>query len=163
MIAYLTFDSPLGIITLQSNDEGLQGCWFETQTTRPDELGTRIPDHPILQTAQHQLQDYFSGTRTQFDLPLAPKGTEFQKEVWTALQLIPFGQSCSYQALAQQIARPKAMRAVGAANGRNPISIIVPCHRVISRNGKLTGYAGGLERKEWLLAHEGGWSQPSIL
>ena len=156
MIAYLLFDSPLGNVTLQCNDDGLQGCWFDTHTTRPDNFGVYQPEHPLLVQAKTQIEEYFSGKRTTFDLPLAPVGTDFQKRVWTALCTIPFGESRAYSELAEQIGRPKAVRAVGAANGRNPISIIVPCHRVIGRNGKLTGYAGGLERKAWLLAHEGG-------
>lgn len=162
MIAYTTFASPLGIITLQSNDSGLLGCWFETHTTQPDDLGEHRPAHPILQTAQTQLRAYFAGTLTQFDVPLAATGTAFQQQVWAALRTLKWGQSCAYQDLAEHIGQPKAVRAVGAANGRNPIAIIVPCHRVIGRNGKLTGYAGGLQRKEWLLTHERRYAQPPV-
>lgn len=107
-----------------------------------------------LQQAISELQQYFAGTRYSFSLPLAAAGTEFQQQVWLALQHIPYAQSCSYGAIANFINKPKAMRAVGAANGRNPLAIVVPCHRVIGNNGSLTGYAGGLGRKVWLLQHE---------
>ena len=109
----------------------------------------------ITQTTQSQLQEYFAGDRTSFDLPLAPKGTEFQVEVWRALLDVAAGDTASYADIAKTINRPKAVRAVGAANGQNPIGIIVPCHRIIGSNGKLTGYAFGLDRKAWLLRHEG--------
>jgi methylated-DNA-[protein]-cysteine S-methyltransferase len=105
--------------------------------------------------AKRQLREYFAGHRKVFDLPLAPRGTPFQQEVWRALRKIPFGRTSSYSAIAERIGRPKAVRAVGAANGKNPIVIVVPCHRVIGRDGSLTGYAGGVERKQRLLALEG--------
>ncbi|MCY1435576.1 Methylated-DNA--protein-cysteine methyltransferase [compost metagenome] len=104
-----------------------------------------------------QLDEYFAGKRQTFDLPLAPRGTQFQREVWQALLEIPFGRTTCYAELAERIGRPKAMRAVGAANGANPIAVIIPCHRVIGRDGSLTGYGGGLERKELLLRLEGAW------
>ncbi|MCA8974064.1 MAG: methylated-DNA--[protein]-cysteine S-methyltransferase [Planctomycetes bacterium] len=104
--------------------------------------------------ARRQLAEYFAGRRREFELPLAPRGTPFQLEVWAALRTIPFGSTCSYADIAARIGRPNAVRAVGAANGRNPIAIIVPCHRVIGRDGSLTGYAGGLDRKRRLLQHE---------
>ncbi|MCT6700255.1 methylated-DNA--[protein]-cysteine S-methyltransferase [Rheinheimera sp. 4Y26] len=107
-----------------------------------------------LQQALKQLKEYFAGQRTCFSLPLAATGTAFQQQVWQALLHIPYGQSCSYGAIADFIQNPKAVRAVGAANGRNPLAIVVPCHRVIGNNGSLTGYAGGLGRKVWLLQHE---------
>jgi methylated-DNA-[protein]-cysteine S-methyltransferase len=107
-----------------------------------------------LQQAIEQLQQYFAGTRQQFSLTLAPFGSPFQQQVWQALSIIPFAHSCSYGAIANHLHNPKAVRAVGAANGRNPIAIVVPCHRVIGANGSLTGYAGGLNRKLWLLDHE---------
>ena len=107
-----------------------------------------------LQQAIKELQQYFAGTRGSFSVPLAATGTEFQQQVWQALQHIPYAQSCSYGAIASFIDKPKAVRAVGAANGRNPLAIVVPCHRVIGNNGSLTGYAGGLGRKVWLLQHE---------
>ncbi|WP_159737547.1 methylated-DNA--[protein]-cysteine S-methyltransferase [Vibrio atypicus] len=148
---YVTFDTALGKMTLQSNDLGLLGAWFETQTTQPKELGEYCETDPILNNAIKQLQEYFSGSRTDFSLPLAAKGTAFQQKVWQALTTIPYGETWSYQDLADAIKNPKAVRAVGLANGKNPISVIVPCHRVIGKNGKLTGYAGGVERKAKLL------------
>ncbi|MNE36295.1 Methylated-DNA--protein-cysteine methyltransferase [compost metagenome] len=110
-----------------------------------------------LDEAVRQLDEYFAGKRQKFDLRLAPRGTEFQREVWQALLDIPFGRTTCYAELAERIGRPKAMRAVGAANGANPIAVIIPCHRVIGRDGSLTGYGGGLERKELLLRLEGAW------
>ncbi|HEX9788880.1 MAG TPA: methylated-DNA--[protein]-cysteine S-methyltransferase, partial [Candidatus Binatia bacterium] len=112
------------------------------------------PQQPILLETERQLKEYFFGTRTEFDLPLEPKGSEFQIKVWRALRQIPFGQTRSYLDLATAVGTPKASRAVGAANGRNPLSIVVPCHRVIGANGALTGFAGGLEVKAKLLALE---------
>ena len=109
----------------------------------------------MLADAARQLADYFAGTRRAFDLPLAPRGTGFQQVVWRALLAIPYGETCSYGELARAIGRPAASRAVGAANGRNPIAIVIPCHRVIGADGSMTGYGGGLPTKKWLLAHEG--------
>ncbi len=152
---YSHWQSPLGLLTLQANDQGLMGLWLPTFTTKPDDLGMAKDDHPILQQAIQQCQEYFAGQRQNFDLPLAATGTEFQQQVWHALTQIPFGVTWSYQDLANAIGNPKAVRAVGLANGKNPISIIVPCHRVIGKNGKLTGYAGGVEQKEQLLKLEG--------
>lgn len=151
---YTIAPSPLGEMTLQANDEGILGIWFTTQTTRPDDLGQEDANHPVLGLALTQLDEYFSGKRTQFDLPIAAKGTAFQMQVWQALTTIPYGETWSYQELANAIGNPKAVRAVGLANGKNPVSIVVPCHRVIGKNGKLTGYAGGIERKRWLLERE---------
>ncbi len=152
---YSHWQSPLGLLTLQANDQGLMGLWLPTFTTKPDDLGIEKDDHPILQQAIQQCQEYFAEQRQNFDLPLAATGTEFQQKVWHALTQIPFGATWSYQDLANAIGNPKAVRAVGLANGKNPISIIVPCHRVIGKNGKLTGYAGGVEQKEKLLKLEG--------
>jgi len=132
----------------------LLGAWFEIQTTQPQELGAYSDEHAVLNQTKLQLEEYFSGRRTQFDLPLAAKGTDFQQSVWQALCKIPYGETWSYQQLADEIGNPKAVRAVGLANGKNPISVIVPCHRVIGKNGKLTGYAGGVETKEKLLQLE---------
>jgi methylated-DNA-[protein]-cysteine S-methyltransferase len=115
------------------------------------------PQDPVLQEAERQLQEYFAGTRTRFELELEFVGTDFQKNVWLALLDIPYGQTRSYAQIAAQIGRPKAVRAVGAANGRNPLSIIAPCHRVVGKSGGLTGYAGGLRAKELLLALEGAY------
>ncbi|WP_455292811.1 methylated-DNA--[protein]-cysteine S-methyltransferase [Vibrio parahaemolyticus] len=153
---YTEMPSPLGAVTIQSNAEGLLGIWFETCTTKPSELGRRDDQHPILRQAVTQLDEYFSGLRNEFDLPLAATGTDFQNQVWHALTTIPYGETWSYQDLANAIGNPKAVRAVGLANGKNPISIVVPCHRVIGKSGKLTGYAGGVERKQRLLVLEQG-------
>lgn len=152
--SYTTFKTPLGQMTIQANEQGLLGAWFETQTTQPEELGKNDKEHPILIKAIKQLDEYFSGSRKEFDLPLAAEGTVFQQQVWKVLTTIPFGETWSYQQLADAIGNPKAVRAVGLANGKNPISVIVPCHRVIGKSGKLTGYAGGLERKAALLKIE---------
>ncbi|EOX4971043.1 methylated-DNA--[protein]-cysteine S-methyltransferase [Vibrio alginolyticus] len=153
---YTEMPSPLGTVTIQSNAEGLLGIWFETCTTKPSELGRRDEQHPVLRQAVTQLDEYFAGLRNEFDLPLAATGTDFQNQVWQALTTIPYGETWSYQDLANAIGNPKAVRAVGLANGKNPISIVVPCHRVIGKSGKLTGYAGGVERKQRLLALEQG-------
>ncbi|GAB2646411.1 methylated-DNA--[protein]-cysteine S-methyltransferase [Vibrio panuliri] len=154
MNRFTIIDTPLGKMTLQANDMGLLGAWFETETTQPEHLGTRDDNFTLLCKTKVQLDEYFSGIRNQFDLPLAAQGTPFQNQVWQALTTIPFGETWSYQQLADAINNPKAVRAVGLANGKNPISIIVPCHRVIGKSGKLTGYAGGVERKAALLQLE---------
>lgn len=151
---YTILETPMGQMTLQANNEGLLGAWFEIHTTQPEELGEYSESDPILNNAINQLSEYFLGKRTKFSLPLAAKGTEFQQKVWHALTTIPYGETWSYQDLANAIDNPKAVRAVGLANGKNPISVIVPCHRVIGKNGKLTGYAGGVEQKAKLLALE---------
>ncbi|WP_434568217.1 methylated-DNA--[protein]-cysteine S-methyltransferase [Vibrio chagasii] len=149
------YDSPLGTVTLQANEQGLLGVWFETHTTKPEDLGTQEDSFPIFQSVKDQLDRYFAGEAVQFDVPIAAKGTPFQQSVWHALTTIPYGETWSYAQLADAIGNPKAVRAVGLANGKNPVSVIVPCHRVIGKNGKLTGYAGGIERKQRLLAIEG--------
>jgi methylated-DNA-[protein]-cysteine S-methyltransferase len=118
------------------------------------------PDHPILSVAAKQLREYFAGERRVFELPLAAEGTEFQQRVWQALMALEFGQTCSYGELARAIGQPSSSRAVGAANGRNPLSIVVPCHRVIGSDGSLTGYGGGEANKRWLLEHEAKLSAP---
>ncbi len=153
---YTEMPSPLGVVTIQANSQGVLGIWFETCTTKPELLGVRDDFHPILTDTIEQLEEYFSGLRNEFELPLAARGTEFQNQVWQALTTIPYGETWSYQDLADAIGNPKAVRAVGMANGKNPISIVVPCHRVIGKNGKLTGYAGGVDRKQRLLALEQG-------
>lgn len=155
MNVFSYYQSPLGTMTLQACDAGVLGAWFDTQTTRPDDLGLQDSSHPVLVNTTAQLEEYFSGARTSFDLPIASKGTAFQQQVWKALMTIPYGETWSYQDIANAIDNPKAVRAVGMANGKNPISIIVPCHRVIGKNGKLTGYAGGVGIKEKLLSLEG--------
>ena len=151
------FDSPLGPMIVAATGRGLAGLWFEGQRHLPDSSGwPHAPEHPVLREAAAQLRDYFAGRRTQFDLPLdLQSGTAFQQSVWQALLAIPSGRTTSYGDLSQRVGRPSAVRAVGAAVGRNPVSIVVPCHRVLGRDGSLTGYAGGLERKSALLGLEG--------
>ena len=159
---YKTMKSPVGELKLVASDEGLAAILWEKDNPRRVRLGPALEDrkHPVLREAERQLSDYFSGKRKSFSLKLDFKGTEFQKQVWAALLTIPFGETRSYAQIAKQIKSPKAARAVGAANGRNPISIIAPCHRVIGANGKLTGFAGGLKAKALLLALEGKQGAP---
>lgn len=151
------YESPLGPMLLAATDRGLAGVWFVGQRHGPDCSGWREePDHPVLREAIAQLADYYAGRRTGFDLPLdLQAGTPFQQSVWAALQAIPPGGTTSYAELARRLGRPQAARAIGAAVGRNPVSIVVPCHRVLGTGGALTGYAGGLERKTALLRLEG--------
>jgi methylated-DNA-[protein]-cysteine S-methyltransferase len=146
-------DSPIGTLRLVSNGSQLIGIEFEGQYG--DDDGREVRD-AVLTACAEQLTDYFAARRQAFDLPLAPRGTPFQQSVWTALSRIPYGESRSYRDIARQIGNPAAVRAVGAANGRNPIPIVVPCHRVIGSNGTLTGFAGGLEAKSFLLRLESG-------
>lgn len=149
--------SPLGSMIVAATDQGLAGVWFEDQRHLPDHASwPETPLHPLLQQAAAQLADYFAGRRSRFELPLDLQGgTQFQQSVWQALLCIPCGETSSYAQLSRNIGRPAAVRAVGAAVGRNPISVIVPCHRVLGSDGALTGYAGGLPRKTALLALEG--------
>lgn len=149
--------SPLGGITLAATDKGLAGVWFDQQRHEPDMTGWQTDaGHPVLREAAAQLADYFAGRRNHFDLPLdLSHGTAFQQSVWKALLAIPVGRTTSYGALSAGVGHPAAVRAVGAAVGRNPISVIVPCHRVLGSDGSLTGYAGGLDRKTALLELEG--------
>lgn len=156
--AFRTMASPVGELTLVASDAGLVAILWENDDPDRVRLATMVerPDHPVLVETERQLAGYFAGTLTRFSVPLDFHGTEFQKSVWAALLTIPFGETRSYGEIARQIGKPNAVRAVGAANGRNPISIIAPCHRVIGSNGALTGFAGGLEAKETLLALEGG-------
>lgn len=151
------YTSPLGRIILAATDHKLVGLWFDGQRHQPDSSSwPDAPHHPVLQQAVTQLSDYFAGHRTAFELPLDfSAGTDFQQIVWRALLSIPPASTLSYGALSAAIGKPAAVRAVGAAVGRNPLSIIVPCHRVVGANGALTGYAGGLERKIALLQLEG--------
>ena len=150
---YLVYSSPLGDLRLVTSAQGLAGVYFpEHKHLQWQNAWQHKPHDAVLLRAQTQLQEYFAGLRTEFDLPLdLSQGTVFQQEVWRALSSIPYAQTCSYAALAKKIGRPKAVRALGAANGRNPLSIIVPCHRVIAANGDLQGYAGGLSNKQYLL------------
>jgi len=152
-----TMKSPVGELTLVASATGLAAILWENDTPGRVRLNIVAQDgnHPVLRETERQLQQYFAGARTRFDLPLDFTGTDFQKSVWKALLTIPFGETRSYAQIAAQIGAPKAVRAVGAANGRNPISIVAPCHRVIGSNGALTGFAGGLETKRMLLALEG--------
>ena len=145
-----TIASPVGELRLLARGDALTGVYAGMPT--PPEARARTAR--ILDRAAEQLAAYFAGELTVFDLPLAPEGTEFQQKVWMQLRAIPFGETRTYGQLAAKLRRPTASRAVGAANGRNPLGIIVPCHRVIGASGDLTGYAGGLPMKRWLLAHE---------
>lgn len=157
---YSSMSSPVGELTFTGTDMGLEGVWFDTDRHQHDRNGWQRDDL-LFVTVRQQLEEYFAGTRKVFDLKLAAQGTAFQQQVWAALCTIPYGETRSYGEQARSIQNEKAVRAVGLANGKNPIGIIVPCHRVIGANGSLTGYAGGLERKQWLLAHEArGRSQP---
>lgn len=159
-MAYVTktMPSPVGLLTLVAKDEGLVAVLWENDRPGRVRLAPVIEasDHPILRETERQLGAYFAGELKAFTVPLAVEGTEFQKSVWEALMTIPFGETRSYAEIARQVGRPTAFRAVGAANGRNPISIIAPCHRVVGSGGDLTGFAGGLEIKERLLHHERG-------
>jgi methylated-DNA-[protein]-cysteine S-methyltransferase len=160
---FTTMASPVGELTLVASDTGLAAILWEKDDPERVRLGTMVrdDDDAILVAAKQQLRDYFAGTLTAFSVPLDFHGTDFQRSVWAALLTIPFGETRSYGEIARQIGRPSASRAVGAANGKNPISIIAPCHRVIGSNGALTGFAGGLAAKELLLGLERG-AQPNL-
>lgn len=160
--ACITMPSPVGELLLTATHEGLTRVWFEehrhggarsAEWRNAEDVGGMA--ERTLRAAREQLAEYFAGARTTFDLPLAAAGTPFQERVWAALCAIPFGHTASYGEIAIRMGEPKAVRAVGSANGRNPIPIVVPCHRVIGANGELTGFGGGIERKRWLLQHEG--------
>jgi len=150
-------ESALGTVLLVSGAARLTGAYFLGQKYQAQPLRDwcEDPELPVLERAQAELREYLDGARREFELPLAPSGTPFQQRVWQALCAIPYGQTITYGALAQSIGSPKSVRAVGAAVGRNPISIVIPCHRVIGADGSLTGYAGGLPRKQALLELEG--------
>ncbi len=154
MLYFDHLDTPIGPLLLVGDGEGLVYIGLPrhgaSQPAPPDATVSK----PKLHAAVRELDEYFAGTRRQFDVPLRPSGTPFQLEVWGALLTIPYGETASYADIARRIRRPRAVRAVGAANGANPLSIIVPCHRVIGSHGDLTGYGGGLPAKRWLLAHE---------
>ncbi len=154
---YRTMNSPVGKLTLVGSDAGLAAVLWEDDESKPLERAAGRLDsrHPVLRQAQQELQEYFAGQRRTFTVKLDPSGTQFQNKVWNALRTIPFGETRSYGQIADQIGSRKAVRAVGAANGRNPLPIIVPCHRVIGADGTLTGFAGGLAIKARLLALEG--------
>jgi methylated-DNA-[protein]-cysteine S-methyltransferase len=155
-LAYKTFESPVGQLKLVASDKGLVAILWENDSPRRVRLSdlVRNDQHPVLLRTEQQLTEYFAGKRQTFSVPLDMRGTPFQKNVWEALLAIPFGETRSYGQLAKQLGNPNATRAVGAANGRNPLSIIVPCHRVIGSSGKLTGFAGGLDTKAHLLTLE---------
>ncbi|MQA01245.1 MAG: methylated-DNA--[protein]-cysteine S-methyltransferase [Streptosporangiales bacterium] len=151
---HTVMDSPVGPLTLVRTDSGLAGLFMETQSHRPEHETFGERDDTGFDAVVDQLTAYFAGELTEFELPLDPAGTPFQQTVWTALRTIPYAETVSYGELAERIGKPSAARAIGLANGRNPISIVVPCHRVIGANGDLTGYGGGLPRKQYLLEHE---------
>ena len=151
------YQSPIGIVEIGGTDSAVTGLVF--RDTRPRETsGTPA----VLAEALRQIEEYFLGRRTEFDVPLLTKGTPFQEDVWRALRTVGYGKTASYRDIARRIGRPAAVRAVGAANGANPISIIIPCHRIIGSDGRLTGYGGGVWRKEWLLGFEQGAGGPLL-
>lgn len=149
-------ETRLGSVRIAARGDAVIGLWFEGQKhdVRPGGGWQEARDDPLLREAAHQLRDYLAGKRESFDLALAPEGTAFQKSVWRAIAKVPAGRTASYGDLARRIGRPSSVRAVGAAVGRNPLSVVVPCHRIVGSDGSLTGYAGGLERKRALLALE---------
>jgi methylated-DNA-[protein]-cysteine S-methyltransferase len=151
MNVFTTAESPVGELTLVGDGDALTGLYMTDHRHRPPLPAGACRDDAAFAGACGQLGEYFAGERTEFDLPLRLEGSPFQREVWRALQGIPYGETISYGELARRIGRPDASRAVGLANGRNPVSIVVPCHRVIGSSGSLTGYGGGLERKRFLL------------
>lgn len=143
------FNSPIGLIQIKGTDTHITHIQFIDKSSDKDSI-----NWPLAENVKKQLSEYFAGKRSEFDLPLQPQGTAFQLKVWQALQQITYGKTCTYGEIATKIGKPKAARAIGQANNRNPISIVIPCHRVIGANNKLTGYAGGLDKKEFLLALE---------
>jgi methylated-DNA-[protein]-cysteine S-methyltransferase len=149
------FKTPIGQLRIAADDEGLRYVMFEKSKYAATDEATWQRDAKALANVREQLLAYFAGDLKSFDVILSPHGTEFQKQVWKTLTNIPYGKTWSYSDIAKKVNSPKAVRAVGAANGRNPIPIILPCHRVIGSNGSLTGFAGGLAMKQWLLEHEG--------
>ena len=149
---YSYYESPIGLIEIVGTPTAITELNF-VEDRRPD-----ATPHPNVRKTKLQVAEYFEGKRRTFDIRLALSGTDFQQHVWQRLQAVPYGRTASYQDIAWAIGRPAAVRAVGAANGRNPVAIIVPCHRIIGKNGRLVGYGSGLWRKEWLLKHEGALS-----
>ncbi len=150
-------DSPIGRLRLVATDQGLSHLLFDQQVGEDmdsDGDPAETDNHPVLAAATAQLAEYFAGRRQEFDIPLDLSGTEFQRAAWSALANVPFGETRSYRQQAEAIGRPKAVRAIGAANGRNPVPIVLPCHRIVGSDGSLTGYGGGLPIKEFLLRHE---------
>lgn len=168
---YELLDSPVGMLFVGGSPAGVHRVEFMNDPRDEERFAVRLSvdaglparrDTEAASTALGQLREYFAGTRSQFDLPLAPRGTAFQRQVWEALRPIPHGSTTSYGAIAASIGRPTASRAVGAANGQNPIAIVVPCHRVVGSTGALTGYGGGMDRKRWLLDHEAAQRQSRV-
>ncbi|MFI0937899.1 methylated-DNA--[protein]-cysteine S-methyltransferase [Streptomyces sp. NPDC021020] len=159
-------DSPVGPLTLVTRESGLAGVYMTEHRHIPaqETFGPRVAatDHPVLARTTEQLAGYFAGDIRDFDIDLSTSGTPFQQRVWAALRDIPYGETVSYGELAAVLGQPTASRAVGLANGRNPVSIIVPCHRVVGANGSMTGYGGGIDRKRWLLGFEHGTQQPVL-
>lgn len=167
-LSTISMPSPIGVLDIVADHHSIVAIRWDTASddAQPDahnpvdrHLGDDIDrvapgEHPVLDAAVRQLGEYFDGARTEFDLPLAPVGTEFQQTAWEALRRIPFGETISYGEQARMLGDANKSRAVGAANGKNPIPIVVPCHRVVGRDGRLTGFAGGIEIKAWLLDHE---------
>ncbi len=151
---YTTVESPIGELLLVGDEHGLSGLFMQSQRYGPEHDPAWQRDPAPFAGAANQLEEYFAGERTEFDLPLDARGTPFQQRVWALLRAIPFGETTTYGALARELGNPRTVRAVGLANGRNPLSIVVPCHRVIGADGTLVGFGGGLERKRALLAHE---------
>ncbi len=165
MLYETTLESPIGPLRIIASDAGIRAVLWPKEPegrVRLDEPVRPAGEHPIARATARQLTEYFAGERTEFDLPLDPTGTEFQQACWSALRRIPYGATAGYAEQAAMIGKPTAARAVGAADGRNPISIIVPCHRVVASDGSLTGFAGGLEIKRWLLDHEAEHRGPRV-
>ncbi len=151
-------NSPIGVLEIKGDENGITSILFINEGV--ENISEKIP--PELKDTIFQLQEYFEGIRKTFNLTLNPEGTDFQKKVWQQLSKVPFGKTFSYQQIANQLGNPKVIRAAASANGKNPISIVIPCHRVIGSDGSLTGYAGGLHKKKWLLEHESSSPQQSL-
>jgi methylated-DNA-[protein]-cysteine S-methyltransferase len=158
-LSYGRADSPIGELLLVGGPDGLAGVYFDGHQNAPSVEADWTHDEAQFDDARAQLEEYFRGARTEFDLQLNPSGTAFQQTVWNALREVPYGETTSYGAIAERIGRPTASRAVGTANGRNPLCIVVPCHRIVGSAGALTGYAYGVDRKRWLLDLEAGVSR----
>ena len=156
LLTYDVVPTPIGRLIVASDGSAIAGVWMANANPRDAAWASHRGTDALLAQAREELLAYFDGRLRDFTVPLAPNGTEFQRRVWTELTKIPFGATISYARLARRVSNAAAVRAVGAANGRNPIPIIVPCHRVIGSDGSLTGFGGGLHRKQWLLKHEGG-------
>jgi methylated-DNA-[protein]-cysteine S-methyltransferase len=161
-IVYDVVQTPIDRLVVASDGSAIVGVWMANAEPEDARWADRRGTDSLLDEARRQLVAYFARRLRAFDVPLAPNGTDFQRRVWNALREIPFGTTISYAALARRVSNAAAVRAVGAANGRNPIPIIVPCHRVIGSDGSLTGFGGGLPRKQWLLRHEGAQGEFAI-